>query len=72
MCHVDHILVLREDKDEHDTHLHAVLKKLEAERVTLYKEKCQFTCTRIVIFGHVIDSNGISPDPNKMEAIQKM
>ena len=70
--HVDDILVSGKDKEEHDSHLHAVLKKLEAEGVTLNKEKCQFACTRIVFLGHVIDANGISPDPNKMEAIQKM
>ena len=72
VCHVDDILVSGKDKEEHDSRLHAVLKKLEAEGVTLNKEKCQFACTRIVFLGHVIDANGISPDPNKMEAIQKM
>ena len=49
-----------------------VLKKLEAAGVTLNKEKCQFSCTKIVFLGHVIDANGISPDPAKTEAIQKM
>ena len=72
VCHVDDILVSGKDKEEHDSRLQAVLKKLEAEGVTLNKEKCQFACTRIVFLGHVIDANGISPDPNKMEAIQKM
>ena len=38
----------------------------------LNKEKCQFTCTKIAFLGHVIDTNGISPDPNKIEAIKKM
>ena len=71
VCHVDDILVSGKDK-EHDSHLHAVLKKLEAEGVTLNKEKCQFACTRIVFLGHVIDANEIFPDPNKTEVIQKM
>ena len=72
VCHVDDILVSGKGKEEHDSRLHAVLKKLEAKGVTLNKEKHQFACTRIVFLGHVIDANGISPDPNKMEAIQKM
>ena len=72
VCHVDDILVSGKDKEEHDSRLHAVLKKLEAEGVMLNKEKCQFACTRIVFLGHVIDANGISPDSNKMEAIEKM
>ena len=28
--------------------------------------------SRIVYLGHIIDANGISPDPSKTEAIQKM
>ena len=72
VCHVDDILVTGTDKKEHDSRLHAVLKKLEAAGVTLNKEKCQFSCNKIVFLGHVIDANGISPDPAKTEAIQKM
>ena len=72
VCHVDDILMSGKDKEEHDNHLHAMLKKLETKGVMVNKEKCQFTCTKIVFLGHVIDANGISPDPNKMEAIKKM
>lgn len=72
VCHVDDILVSGKDKEEHDSRLHTVLQKLEAEGVTLNKEKCQFACTRIVFLDHVIDANGISPDPSKTEVIQKM
>ena len=71
VCHVDDILVTGTDKKEHDSCLHAVLKKLEAAGITLNKEKCQFFCNKIVFLGHVIDANGISPDPAKTEAIQK-
>ena len=72
ICHVDDILVSGRDKNEHDSRLHAVMKRLEAAGVTLNKEKCQFSCTKIVFLGHVIDANGISPDPHKTEAIQNM
>ena len=65
VCHVDAILVSGKDKEEHDSHSHAVLKELEAEGVMLNKEKCQFACTRIVFVGHVIDVYGISPGPTK-------
>ena len=55
VCHVDDILVSGKDKEEHDSRLHTVPQKLEAEGVTLSKEKCQFACTGIVFLGHVID-----------------
>ena len=72
VCHVDDILVSGKDKKEHDSRLHVVLKKLEAAGVTLNRNKCQFACTRIVFLGHVIDANGISPDPSKTQSIEKM
>ena len=40
ICHVDDILVSGRDKNEHDSQLYAVLKRLEAAGVTLNKEKC--------------------------------
>ena len=72
VCHVDNILTTGRDQKEHDSCLHIVLKKLEAAGVTLNKERCQFSCTKIVFLGHVIDANGISLDPAKTEVIQKM
>ena len=72
VCHVDDILVTGKNKEEHDSRLHTVLIKLEAAGVTLNKEKCKFSCTKIVFLGHVIDASGISPDPAKTEAIKQM
>ena len=37
VCHIDDILVTGRNKKEHDTHLHVVLKKLEAAGITLNK-----------------------------------
>ena len=49
--------------------LHVVLQKIQAAGLTLNKEKC---CSQIVFLGHVIDANGVSPDPRKTDAIRKM
>ena len=72
VCHVDDVLVSKKDKAEHNDRLHAVLQKIQAAGFTLNRDKCQFLCSRIVFLGHVINANGISPDPRKAEAIQKM
>jgi len=69
---VDDVLVSGKDQEGHDKCLHAVLKKIQAAEVILNKNKCQFSWSRIVFLGHVIVANGISPDPSKTEAIQKM
>ena len=60
VCHVDDILVTGRNKKEHDTRLHVVLKKLEAAGITVNKDKCKFSCNKIVFLGHVIDAYGIS------------
>ena len=72
ICHVDNMLVSGKDQKEHDSHLHTVLHKIQAAGFTLNKDKCKFSCSRIAFLGHIIDANGISPDPNKTEAIKKM
>ena len=48
------------------------LKRSKQPGLTLNKGKCHFSCSRIVFLGHVIDANGVSLDPRKTEAIQKM
>ena len=37
--------------------------------MTLNAEKCTFAQTSVKFLGHVIDSEGIKPDPDKLEAI---
>ena len=69
VCHVDDVLVSGKDQKEHDNRLHAVLKKIQAAGITLNKEKCH---PRITFLGHIIDVDGISPDPSKTESIRKM
>ena len=57
------------DAEEHDARLRAVLKRLEVEGLTLNRDKCSFKATRVKFLGHVIDSSGISPDPEKISVI---
>ena len=72
VCHVDDVLVSGNDQEQHDSHMNTVLKRIQAAGLTLNKGKCQFSSSKIVFLGHVIDANGISADPEKTEAIKKM
>ena len=58
------------DQTEHEARLHATLKKIQAAGITLNEAKCQFHQKSVTFLGHVIDSNGISPDLKKTTAIQ--
>ena len=70
--HMDDVLIHGKTEEEHDAHLQAVLEKLSAVGITLNLKKCEFNKTRIKFLGHIIDQEGIHPDPQKIEAIQKM
>ena len=48
------------------------MQKIQSVRVTLNKDKCEFSKNRLVFLGHVIDGTGVSPDPQKTSAIVAM
>ena len=70
--HIDDILVHGPTKEVHDQHLHQVLQLLQKEGLTLNPEKCKFHQSRIRFLGHIIDGNGVSPDPRKTKSIKEM
>ena len=72
LCHMDDVLIFGSTQEEHDTRLHEVLQKLQSHGVTLNRQKCEFSKRRLSFLGHIIDGNGISPDPLKTNAILKM
>lgn len=72
VCHIDDLLVWGKDQEQHDARLHALLKKLEQAGVTLNADKCELSRSEVAFLGHVITTSGISPDPEKTEAIRDM
>ena len=72
LYHVDDILIYGKDAAEHESRLHATLERIQAAGVTLNESKCQFYQSHVNFLGHVIDESGISPDPRKTVAIEKM
>ena len=72
LCLMDDILIFGKDQKEHDVRLTTVLERIQAAGVTLNKDKCEFNKTSLTFLGHTIDGKGISPDPQKTAAINKM
>jgi hypothetical protein len=69
---IDDVLIFGKDQDEHDRRLHAALSRIQESGLTLNESKCQFSVSRITFLGHVIDKDGISPDPQRTKAIREM
>jgi hypothetical protein len=71
MClvYLDDVLVFGKTFEEHQKRLECVLIALEKAGLTLNVSKCIFATNRIFHLGHIIDENGIRPDPEKISAL---
>ena len=72
LCIMDNILIFGTTRQEHNSRLQAVLKRLSSASITLNSRKCEFYKTSLMFLGHVSDQRGITADPNKTTAIQQM
>ncbi|XP_065075471.1 uncharacterized protein K02A2.6-like [Ochlerotatus camptorhynchus] len=70
--YLDDILIAGRTKQEHDRCLYAVLEQIREYGFHLRLEKCRFALSQIKFLGHIVDKDGIRPDPSKTEAISKM
>ena len=68
----DDIIVFGATQQEHDENLHSVLTRLQQHGVRLNKDKCSFSQKEVKFYGHFFSSEGITADPEKIEAITNM
>ena len=67
--YLDDILITGQTQEEHINNLKCVLKRLQDAGLRLKREKCTFFQESVTYLGHVIDKNGIYPDPKKLQGI---
>lgn len=72
VCHMDDLLVWGSTEEEHDSRLHAVLKKMESAGMTLNVEKCEISKREVKFLGHIISDKGVKSDPAKTSAVREM
>lgn len=70
--HQENRVVFGKDVDDHNAKLKPVLHRLYQSGMTLNVNKWKFRKSRIKFLGHALDSEGISINPAKTEAIRKM
>ena len=68
-CSIDDVLVHGKNQAQHDERLIAVLKRVSEAGMTLNQDKCVFDVAEVKFLGHVINTRGIQPDPEKLKAI---
>ena len=69
---VDDLVVWGEDVEQHDVRLRQVLDRCRECNLKLNREKCHFRVSEVHYVGHVLNADGVNPDPQKVEAIIAM
>ena len=71
-CNIDDVLIYGRTQEERDQRLKAVLSRLNNANVTLNNEKCVVNVQSVAFLGQIVGSDGIKPDPEKIDAILNM
>ena len=66
---MDDILIYSGSGEERAEHLRIVLQTLREHRLYAKLSKCQFWLDSVAFLGHIISAEGVSVDPQKVEAI---
>ena len=66
------MLVHGKSQEEHDHRLKKVLERVKQVGLTLNVDKCEFSKSCIKFLGQVINKSGVSPDPDKTQAIMQL
>nr|GEY66270.1 hypothetical protein [Tanacetum cinerariifolium] len=67
---IDDILIYSKNKEEHEEHLRIILELLQNEKLYAKFSKCKFWLDSMKFLDHVINSQGVHVDPEKVEAIK--
>ena len=68
----DDIIVYGRSVAEHDKRLQEVFEIIAKSGLKLNEKKCEIRKPKICYFGSVISEQGVSPDPEKVRAIQEL
>ena len=70
LLYLDDVIVIAPDFSSHLTRLEEVLKRLHGAGLKLKPQKCELLQKEVKYLGHIVNSEGIATDPDKIEAIK--
>jgi hypothetical protein len=70
--YLDDITVHSKTLEEHCEHLTIVANKIKEVDLRINPDKCTWLAKSVKLLGHIISENGVSMDPEKVEAIQSI
>ena len=67
--YLDDVILASSSLEEHGVKLRRLFNRLSEANLVLQPDKCEFLTTEVEYLGHVINSNGVSPNPKKTSAV---
>ena len=71
LVYLDHINIFSPTFEIHLKHLELVLQRFREANIKLKPSKCCFAHCNVNYFGHGVSREGVSPDPEKIKAVQE-
>lgn len=68
-AYLDDLIMVSKDFDQHLDLLKSVFQRLRNAGLQMNVEKCNFCQQKLKYLGHIVDENGISTDPEKVQSI---
>src|SRR5436190_4917647 len=69
--YLDDIIILGTSLEEHLENIQKIFSKLREANLKIQLDKCEFLRKEVAYLGHVITTDGIKPNPDKICAIKK-
>ena len=70
LIYIDDIIIFSKSFEEHLSRLSLVFQRLREANLKLKPSKCHFARNSVNFLGFVVSSDGVSPDPDKIEAVR--
>ncbi|PIK49798.1 gag-pol polyprotein [Apostichopus japonicus] len=69
-AYLDDLLVASSSAEEHYQHLNQLFQRLDSYGININPSKCELGVSSLEFLGHHVDSQGIRPLPEKVQAVQ--
>ena len=71
-CIADDMLIYGRDDADHDGNLEGFMKRCQLKGIKLNRAKLDYKCKEITFHGHLLTTEGLKADPQKVRAIVEM
>ena len=71
LVYLDDIRVFSKSPEEHLHHLETVLQRLKDAKLYAKLSKCEFGLKKVKFLGHIVSSDGIQPDSEKVKLVRE-